>query len=214
VLTTRSEAGVDTEEIWTAIERERLRTADMLASLSPSDWDTPSLCAGWRVRDVAAHLSLAARVRPFAAFVGLVRSGGNFNRYVATDARGRADRPPAELVDELRSIAARRQRPPGTKPVDPLVDILVHTLDVTVPLSVEWAVPAEAVAAADRVWSMGFPFRARRRFEGRTIRATNADWSRGSGPGLVGPMEVVLLALTGREAGIEALRPADPGAAS
>ena len=35
---------------------ERTELADLLDTLTPEQWDAPSLCTGWRVRDVTAHL--------------------------------------------------------------------------------------------------------------------------------------------------------------
>src|SRR5687767_3104812 len=57
--------------------------------------------------------------------------------------------------------------PPGTKPIDPLVDVLVHGQGIAVPLRIDRPMPAAAaVAAAERVWVMSCPFFARRRFRG------------------------------------------------
>ena len=50
---------VDAETSWRAIEQERRSLADLLESLTDDQWNTPSLCQGWRVRDVAAHVALA-----------------------------------------------------------------------------------------------------------------------------------------------------------
>jgi uncharacterized protein (TIGR03083 family) len=50
---------MDRDEVWRAIDAERVSLADLLDSLGEQEWEIPSLCAGWRVRDVAAHLTLA-----------------------------------------------------------------------------------------------------------------------------------------------------------
>ena len=50
---------MDRDEVWRAIDGERVSLADLLDSLGDQEWETPSLCAGWRVRDVAAHLTMA-----------------------------------------------------------------------------------------------------------------------------------------------------------
>ena len=109
-------------------------------------------------------------------------------------------------------MAGVRHHPPGTKPEDPLADILVHTQDIAVPLGIEHPMPTDAaVAAADRIWSMSFPFHARRRAQGLRLRATDAPWERAAGDDEVtGPLASVLLALTGRPEG--AVRLEGPGA--
>jgi len=195
---------VDTEQVWTAIEEQRRDLADLLEALDDDAWDRPSLCEGWRVRDVAAHVTLAARARPLQALVGLVKAGGRFNRFVRDDAVTRAgSRTPDQLVAEIREAAGVRHHPAGTKVVDPLVDVLVHGQDIAVPLGIDRPMPPDAAAAAaDRVWSMGFPFRARKRLSGRRLVATNAEWSAGDGDATVeAPIERLLLLLTGRSVG-------------
>lgn len=206
---------MDHEQLWTTIEKHRLALADLLEGLSPDHWDQPSLCREWRVRDVAAHVTMSTRVRPFHALKGVVLAGGNFNRYVAQEARARSDRPTAELVSDLRSAAGSRRHPPGTKPQDPLCDVLVHTLDIARPLGIEHEVPPDAgLIAADRFWSMGFPFHARRRAAGVRLRATDAAWERGdpSAPEAAGRLADILLVLAGRPAGAERLEGAGVGA--
>ncbi|RMB61298.1 maleylpyruvate isomerase N-terminal domain-containing protein [Tessaracoccus antarcticus] len=36
----------------------RRRLVGLLTNLAPADWDVPSLCHGWRVREVVAHPSM------------------------------------------------------------------------------------------------------------------------------------------------------------
>ncbi|WP_433294041.1 maleylpyruvate isomerase N-terminal domain-containing protein [Actinoplanes sp. CA-030573] len=50
---------VSIEASWTVITQQRLALAELLAGLTGTEWEHPSLCAGWRVRDVAAHVALA-----------------------------------------------------------------------------------------------------------------------------------------------------------
>nr|BFE80642.1 hypothetical protein GCM10020093_032430 [Planobispora longispora] len=47
------------DEVWQAIDHERSTLADLFDDLSEKEWATASLCDGWSVRDVAAHLTLA-----------------------------------------------------------------------------------------------------------------------------------------------------------
>jgi uncharacterized protein (TIGR03083 family) len=191
---------MDTGQVWEAVEQQRLDLADFLETLEPEAWDRSSLCEGWRVREVAAHVTLAARARPLQAVAGLLRARGSFNGYVRADAIARAGRRPQELVADLRAVAGVRHHPPATKPIDTLVDVLVHGQDIAVPLGIDRPMRADAaVAAAERVWAMSFPFFARRRFRGTRLRATNADWARGEGDEIQAPIERLLLLLTGRQ---------------
>ena len=46
------------DELWAAIDAQRVRTVRLLQDLTPADWELASLCDGWPVRDVAAHLTM------------------------------------------------------------------------------------------------------------------------------------------------------------
>jgi uncharacterized protein (TIGR03083 family) len=202
---------MDLDEVWLATDAERLRLADLLDGLGPEEWSAPSLCAGWRVRDVAAHLTLA-HTGPLAAAWGMVRARGSFDRMVHDGAVRQAALPVPELAARLRAMAGSRRRAPGVTPMEPLLDALVHGLDITVPLARPWPVPpVPAAAAATRVWTMGWPFSARRRLQGLHLSATDASWSAGEGADVHGPIAALLLLLTGRTASLDAL--SGPGAA-
>ncbi len=77
--------------------------------------------------DVAAHVSFSRRARQLTMALGVVRAAGNVNRFIAADARARSAQPTAELAAALRRAAPVRHHPPGTRPQDPLVDVLLHT---------------------------------------------------------------------------------------
>ena len=202
---------MDRDQVWAAIDAERLSLADFLDTLTPEQWSMPSLCPGWTVRDIAAHLALA-HIGPGAVTVGFVRAGGSFNRMVRDGAR-RYRKPPEALVAEIRALAGSRRHVPGTSYLDPLVDALVHGQDVAVPLGASRPMPVDAAAeAADRVWTMGFPYRARRRLRGLRFEATDVDWTRGEGTVVRGAIAPLLLLLTGRQARVNELT--GPGASA
>jgi uncharacterized protein (TIGR03083 family) len=190
---------MDRDAVWAAIDGERASLADLLATLGPDGWASPSLCAGWTVKDVAAHITLS-HIDPGRAVLELTRYRGNFNRMVGETARRRAaESSTDELIEQIRGMVGSRRHPIGTRYLDPLVDSLVHGQDIAIPLDVERPMPVDAaVAAADRVWTMGFPFGARRRLRGLQLCATDAEWTRGSGDPVRGPIAVLLLVLAGR----------------
>lgn len=191
---------MDRDEVWQHVHSERRALARVLAELSADEWAAPSLCAGWSVREVAAHVirSPAATRREVA--VGLLRARGSFNRMVDTDARRAARRPVAEIVADYRRYDGSRRRPPGTSVLDPLVDVLVHTQDIVVPLGRSHPMPARAAAVAcRRARRVSFVYGGRP-LSGLSIRAVDADFSVGRGPLVEGPAEAVLMLLTGRAA--------------
>jgi uncharacterized protein (TIGR03083 family) len=190
--------------VWKVVDRERLRLADFMADLSDDEWNCPSLCAGWSVREVAAHLALA-HTGPVAAAVGMVRARGSVDRMIHDTACRHAAVPTARLVAELRAMAGSRRRAPGVSHLEPMLDVLVHGQDVAVPLGRSLAMPVDAAtAAATRVWTMGWPmsraFRARTRLRGLELVASDTAWSAGEGLRVEGPVQALLLLLTGRAA--------------
>ena len=191
-----------TDLVWAAVDRERRELTDLLDRLSPDQWETPSLCAGWRVREVAAHLTLAHTSVGRAA-VEAVRARGSFDRMVRDTAVRRAAAPRAELVAALRTMVGSRRRAPGISPLEPLLDVLVHGQDIAVPLGIERPMPLDAAAtSATRVWDCPWPlsraFRTRSRLHGLQLVADDVEWSVGAGPRVEGPVAALLLVLTGR----------------
>ncbi|MET0416120.1 MAG: maleylpyruvate isomerase family mycothiol-dependent enzyme [Actinoplanes sp.] len=192
---------MDEETSWRVIAEQRRALADLLDGLTTDEWQRPSLCAGWRVRDVAAHVAMAPRPPgPGALAVAAVRARGSFDRLNHDLAVRHAARPPHEIVAELRRDAESRRLPAVTNYRNIVPDILVHGQDIAVPLGRDLPVPvAAARSGAERVWAMGWPFHARRRLRGVTLTATDTDWSAGVGDREVtGPIGALLLLLTGR----------------
>ena len=191
---------MDREESWRVITEQRLGLARLLEGLSDDEWEQPSLCAGWRVRDVAAHVSLIALPpSPGTLLVDLLRARGSFHRLNTMASRRRAERAPNQLIADLRQHAGSRKIPVVSDQRNVLFDLLVHVQDIAIPLGVDLPMPlVPAAAGATRVWSMGWPFWARRQLRGLRLRATDTDWSAGAGAELRGPIGMLLLLLTGR----------------
>ena len=74
-------------DVWVQVATERRALADFLETLSPAEWDRPSLCRGWRVRDVVAHVAWAAMQPQLPTMLGYVRGGFRVNRVNAENAR-------------------------------------------------------------------------------------------------------------------------------
>ena len=191
------------EEIWQAVDAQRLDLTDVLEGLTARQWEQPSLCPGWRVRDVAAHLTLGPLGTIGWVTKEFVRARGDFNRMIHTTAVERGRLPVDRIVADLRSIVGSRRLALGTSIHEPLLDILVHGQDIAIPLGIERKMPLDAArSSAERVWRKSFPFRARRRLHGLRLSATDIAWDRGAGEPVEGPIWALLLALTGRPAAL------------
>ena len=193
------------DDVWAAIDSQRRRTADLLEELSDDEWRHPSLCKGWTVRDVAAHLTLQ-QVGLGAAMRSAIKhpsSLGGVNRMIRTSARIKADQPAERLIAEIREMVGSRRHNVGLTSLETLTDILVHGQDIAIPLQRELEMPAGASAvAATRVWA----WRGKRLarvfdpipIEGFRLTATDVNWSVGQGSEIQGPIAALLLLLTGR----------------
>jgi len=203
---------VDRDEKWKVIAGQRRVLADLLAGLDEQQWEQPSLCSQWRVQDVAAHVALTPQSPGIVRIVAMgLRARGDFDGLNRDMAIAHADRAPAALVADLRNLADSRRKPAITTLDNLMFDVLVHVQDVAVPLGLTVAMPLDAArAGAERVWRMGWPFWARRRLRGLRLVATDVDWAVGEGAEVRGPIQALLLLLTGRTAA--ALPPLDgPG---
>jgi len=193
---------VDVEAKWAAIADRRRALAQLVEGRPDEDWERPSLCTEWRIRDVVAHVALTPHSPTVGAILlAAVRARGDFDRVNRDMARAYAARPPAELVADLRGSADSRRKPAITTLDNLLFDVLVHVQDVALPLGVECPPPpAAAREGVERVWRMGWPFWAKRKLRGLRLEATDVDWTVGDGPVVRGPAQALLLLLTGRAA--------------
>lgn len=192
---------MNTDEIWRDIDQQRAGLADVLETLTPQQWVTPSLCEGWKVRDVAAHLT-HSQMGPLRVVIEAARSGFRFDpmisRLATSDSRSQA-----QIVAALRGMVGSRKRIVGTKPLDPLTDVLVHGQDITVPLGIDRPMPpAAAAASADHLWRMTFPMKPANRVKGIRLVATDTDFSAGEGYEIKAPIRDILMELTGRRTSI------------
>jgi uncharacterized protein (TIGR03083 family) len=202
-------AVLGTDERWQIVDRERASLADLLEELSPQEWEKPTRCGDWRVRDVAAHLTIAARFSYASVLREFVRARGDVDRMIHDTAVREGQLPVAEIVANLRSIIRSRRVALSTTPREALIDILVHGQDIALALGRERTMPVSAAAdAADRVWTMRFPPRPWPLPKARLV-ATDTDWARGAGDEIRAPISVLLMLLTGRAQHL--LPPARPG---
>ncbi|MFC5064586.1 maleylpyruvate isomerase family mycothiol-dependent enzyme [Actinomycetospora atypica] len=127
----------------TAAERERL--ANLYAGLSPEQWAAPSLCAGWRVREVLAHVTMPYRHSTWRVLRGIAAARGDFNRFADRVARQDTARlSDDELLAALRDNVRHPWLPPGGGQAGALSHDVIHGLDVTEALGLD-RVPADRV---------------------------------------------------------------------
>lgn len=189
------------EEYWAAVAETRVAIADLLDQLTEAEWEHESLCAGWRVREVAGHVSLVPTITTGELVRAAPRGGFNPNRINTVLAKRYGALPPDAIVARIRQHAQDRTTARALNTKDSLFDVIVHSQDIARPLGRRVDVRPESVGLGlDRVWEMGWPFKARQRYADVRLRATDTSWARGESGRLVeGPALELLLLLTGRE---------------
>jgi uncharacterized protein (TIGR03083 family) len=188
----------DEAEVGAAVEAEYLALAALLEQLDDERWETPSLCTGWRIREVVAHMIMPARYSEEEFNAELRACSFDFGVLSDKIAARDAALPASELVAGLRSPVLHGWRPRGSV-YDALNHAVIHGLDITVPLGADGRVPPGTITTVlDGLAGDGVAEFFGVSIEGRTLRATDVDWSYGAGPELRGTGEDLALALTGR----------------
>jgi uncharacterized protein (TIGR03083 family) len=183
------------------IAAQRGELAGVLDALPASGWDQPTLCAGWRVREVVAHVTMPFRYSGRRFVLELARSRGKFNEMADRVAlRDAARMSPAELAEAVRSNVGHPWRPPGGGFSGALAHDVIHGLDITVPLGLAFAIPEERLrrvlpASTNEKTVMFFGTD----LAGIEFRARDLDWTLGAGTPLTGAAADLLLAMCGRK---------------
>ncbi|GAA2637696.1 maleylpyruvate isomerase family mycothiol-dependent enzyme [Paractinoplanes durhamensis] len=190
---------MDEKVLRTAVVAERNELAVMLGALGPEQWGAASLCAGWRVREVVAHMTMPFRMSAPKFVVELARDAGNFNRMSDRVARRDTARiSDAELLACLRDNVEHPWRPPGGGTMGALSHDVIHGLDVSVALGLDRRPPAGRVGLI----LDGMRERNLKYFgvdlTGVRLEATDLEWAFGSGAPLRGTAADLLMVVSGR----------------
>jgi uncharacterized protein (TIGR03083 family) len=188
-----------TNDIWRYIGSERSDLADTWESLTPEQWGAASWCEGWSVQDVAGHLVASAEQTPPNFFKEFAGAGFKFNVFAERGAKRCASAGSSELVRRLRARTSTRNHPPG--PVNAMLgEVVVHGDDLRRPLGLFHKTPEAAlVVVADSWKKTNVLIGSKRRIEGLRLTATDSTWTHGDGPEVSGPLQSLVLAMTGRK---------------
>ncbi len=193
-------------DVWPLVHAERRALIDDLAGLDDEQWSRPSLCDGWTVHDVAAHLVDVALTTRLGFVVGMARARFDFDRQNANGlqrARGATAR---DTLERLRKVATRTSTPPA--PLDTrIVEEVVHGEDIRRVVGLHRHYPDDVVTRSLLQQSrMPASFGGAKEVVARVrLTATDLDLSIGEGPDISGPAVALLLAVTGRRVALDEL---------
>ena len=193
------------DDIWHVIHQERGALAADLAGVGAEQWATPSLCSGWSVHDVLAHMVATAKMTPPKFLVKMLAAGFSFPRFADKEIAAEGAGGPEATLASFRAVRTSTSSPPGPK-LSWLGETIVHAEDIRRPLGIAHAYPLSSVTQLiDFYAGSNVLIGGKRRVEGVTLRATDTDWSRGAGPAVEGPALALLLATAGRKAALDDL---------
>jgi uncharacterized protein (TIGR03083 family) len=195
----------DDVKTWAMIHAERKAVATTLEGLTPEQWGAASLCGGWTVGFLAAHILAGAEQTTGHFLSGMAASGFRFNAFMERDARSRAELSREQIVDRLRQRTTTTNHPPA--PVMAMLgEIVVHGEDIRRPLGLPGTVAGDAANACLQMYTKAsFPVGGKKRIHDLRLVTTDTGWSHGAGPEVSGPAMSLLLAMTGRAAGLDGL---------
>ena len=194
-----------TSDYWSDVHQERESLLVLLETLTQTEWNEPSLCATWRVRDVVGHMVSETTMTIPKLVKGLIASGFRINRFIAKDARDRGRRAIPDLLEDFRTAVPTRTHLPGLSSLSMLEGIVIHSVDIRRPLRRTHAVPERRMnSVATDLWASRF-FPGHKLFRDVRVTATDSEWCAGDGPVVAGPIESLVLVMSGRLADLEKL---------
>jgi uncharacterized protein (TIGR03083 family) len=177
---------------------EREEFAELVAGLSPEQWERPSLCDRWRVRDVAAHVISYDELSRWALVRRFLKGALVPGRVNEVGVREYNTRSPKQLAELMRACIPPRGLTAGFGGMIALVDGTIHQQDIRRALNIPRTIPQERLRAVlDNALSAPAT-RGARRTRGTRLVATDFDWTHGEGPEVQGPGEALLMAMAGR----------------
>lgn len=196
-----------TTDLMSMARDERADLAEFLATLTPQEWEAPSLCADWTVKDVVAHMISYEELGTLGLLKRFAKGWVVRANQVGVDEF--ADFSASQLLDFLRAHLQPRGLTAGFGGMIALVDGTIHHQDIRRALGRPRTVPADRLEQVLALVPGNPRLGAGRRIRGLRLRATDVDWEHGHGPEVTGPGEALLMAMTGRPAALADL--AGPG---
>ncbi|MNW27328.1 hypothetical protein D3C74_41200 [compost metagenome] len=196
---------------WELVHAERARLAGLLGSLAPEQWNAPSLCANWQIRDVAAHLAAAGSTSTARWLVNMARSGFNSDRHNERLLRPQLGDSARQTLDNFNRSASKSIAPLNSV-TGLLGEVVVHGQDIAQALDlILRPEPTALRAVAGFFASKDFAVNSSTLVKGLRMSAADDAFSCGNGPEVRGELLDLVLAMAGREQVLPRLQGAGVG---
>jgi uncharacterized protein (TIGR03083 family) len=184
---------------------EREEFAALLERLTPQQWESPTLCELWSVRDVAIH-TVSYDELTTGGLVGRFLKGRlNTDRINAIGVADYADRAPEQITAMIRAHAEPHGLTGGFGGRIALTDGMIHQQDIRRSLGQPRTIDPERLCTALDFARFAPTIRGAWRARGVRLVATDLDWAYGKGPEVRGSGEALLMVMAGRRAALDDL---------
>ena len=184
---------------WLDLARsEREDFAAFLETLSPQQWEAPTLCERWNVRQVAAHAISFDELRGGALVRRFLKGWLRVDRINQVGVDDYAGHTPAELIALIRTHAEPHGMTAGFGGRVALTDNMIHQQDIRRPLGLPRTIDDRRLRVALDFALNSPTIRGARRTKRLHLVANNLDWSHGDGAEVRGPGEALLMVMAGR----------------
>ncbi|MCA5893716.1 maleylpyruvate isomerase family mycothiol-dependent enzyme [Isoptericola sp. NEAU-Y5] len=185
-------------DLWSMIHAERAALAEELAGLDDEAWRTPSLCTGWSVQDVVAHLTAGASTGRWAWLRSIVAAGFDADKHNARRLAEHRGPDPADTLRRFRAVVDSRVAPSGDTAAW-LGEVVVHAQDVRRPLGITTVPPVATLTPVARFFAAkDFAVNSRSTARGLRLVATDGPFAAGSGPEVHGTTLALVMVMAGR----------------
>jgi uncharacterized protein (TIGR03083 family) len=193
--------------IWRTVHSERRRLSADLSGLRDEQWRVSSLCPGWDIHDVLAHLVNTALTGRVSFVRELLIARMDFDLANENGIAREKRQNPQDTLGALREATDLKRTPPANLATR-LVEAIVHGEDIRRPLGIAGCYPEPAVAQA-LAYQLRTPVSfggGRERVAGLRLIDSKTGVSWGQGDEVEADCIDLLLAVSGRVVSQEKLK--------
>ena len=184
------------EMVWTKIHDEREALLAELEQLSDEQWRSPSLCEGWTIQDVVAHLASGASTSKADVAKLVLKHKGDFQAVTDAGVAEYSKGTPAETLAAFKAVLHERTAPLSGEAM--LGDTLVHAEDIRRPLGLTREYPLETLRELGDYYKDSSGLGVKKLIDGLHLMATDQKWDHGKGEIVQGPLLALIMTMTGR----------------
>jgi len=189
------------DRLWSEVDQ----IGELLHELDAAEFDQPSLCDGWQVRDVIGHMAFGHTTPMPKVMIELTKFRFDVPKgSYALSKEWAGARTPDEIITVWdRDLVAGRSRKGIAKMIkwdQGFLDHFIHQQDIRRPLDRPRTIDeGQLRAALDLLPTVKTKiFATKPIVEGLRLEANDIDWSTGDGPLVRGPGEALVMAAGGR----------------